>query len=698
MAISVFNFIYFPGVYKNQAITNLENHVRNTGNLLALSTATSLELIELESIGIAINLAKKDPRLSYLGIFDSKNQPLAEFNPLKEKPNIPDLLKNMGATNDGDFIFYSTPIAYKSHHHGKILLGYSLEKLSESLLNHQLNTFYITLIIFILGLVVSIIFSNKNTKPLVQLAEATDEISKGNLEVDLPEIKSRDEIGTLAQSFNTMVKNLKHSIVEREKTQVELEEARKLAESSSKAKSVFLANMSHEIRTPMNAILGYSQLLLMNKNLDKESLDPINVINTSANNLLELINDILDISKIEAGQLELHKVDFDLKELLRGLSMMFKIRCQEKKIDWEIKGVEGENLMVNGDEGKIRQILTNLLGNAVKFTDAGKVSFSLEKLGNNQYRFNVTDTGQGIPREAQEDIFKPFRQDREGIKKGGTGLGLAISKKQLDMMNSSFSIDSEVGKGSQFSFSLTLPMATKNVPIRSKRPDGFMHLPDDVKITALVVDDILANRSLLSQMLQKTGVDVIEAENGQQALDQVKKDKPDIIFLDIRMPVMGGEEFMNEAIKIFGPDQLKIVVVSASVLEHERERYRELGCDNIIKKPFRYGAISESLIKVLGIKLIAEQDNRKTQSSSPRSPKSLNGDSPSSFSGSLPNGIHTKLLEIARSRNITQLKKVLPELEDLGNDYKPIHDQLMKLARSYDTEAILSLLEKTSKH
>ncbi|QPJ60852.1 MAG: response regulator [Candidatus Nitronauta litoralis] len=698
MAISVFNFIYFPAIYKNQAIKNLENHVRNTANLLALSTATSLELIELESIGVAIDLAKEDPRLAYLGIFNSKNKPIAEFSPGNEKPDIKNLLQKLGTVNDGNFIFYSTPIEYKSHYHGRILLGYSLEKLSESLLNYQLKTFYITLFIFALGLMVSIIFCNNNTKPLVQLAQATDEISKGNLEVTLPKIKSHDEIGTLAQSFNTMVRNLQQSIEEREKTQLELEKARKLAESSSKAKSVFLANMSHEIRTPMNAILGYSQLLLMNRNLDKKSLEPINVINSSANNLLELINDILDISKIEAGQLELHKVDFDLKELLNGLSMMFKIRCQEKKIEWNIKGVEGTGLMVNGDEGKIRQVLTNLLGNAVKFTDSGEISLTLENLGKNRYRFEVTDTGQGIPQEAQEEIFKPFRQDREGIKKGGTGLGLAISKKQLEMMNSPLLLKSIVGKGSEFSFALTLPPATKRVPARQKRFDGFMRLPEDLKITALVVDDILANRSLLSQMLQKTGAEVIEAENGEQALDQVKKTKPDIIYLDIRMPVMGGEEFMKEAINIFGPDHLKIVVVSASVLEHERERYRKLGCNNIIKKPFRYGAIVESLTKVLGINLEPVQESNKTKFSKQNSSSSVNGDSHSPFTGSIPNSIHTRLLEIARSRNITKLKKVLPELKDLGSEYKPLHDQLMKLARSYDTEAILSLLEKTAKH
>ncbi len=663
----------------------MENHVRSTAEMLALSTATSLELIELESIGIAINLAKKDSRLSYLKIFDSKNKPIAEYNTVKNQPDTASLLKKTGVFYSGETIFSSTWIKYKDHTHGKIILGYSLESISKSLHENQLKTFYITLAIFFLGLIISIIFSNNLTKPLIQLSKAADEVSRGNLNVAIP-ISSRDETGNLAKSFNAMVGNVQSSIEERQKTQLALEKAHARAESASQAKSIFLANMSHEIRTPMNAILGYSQLLLMDKNQLKDSLEPINIINNSANHLLELINDILDISKIEAGQLELNLADFNLNELLNGLSMMLKIRCEEKKVTWKMNGIDKTPILVRGDEVKIRQILTNLLGNAIKFTDEGEISFSLEHQGNNKYRFEITDTGQGIPKKAQEDIFEPFRQDREGIKKGGTGLGLAITKKQVEMMGSQLFLESEVGKGSKFYFTLTLPQAIKTVQARPARINGFMRLQEGVEVNALVVDDIAANRNLLTQMLQRTGVNVTEAENGLKALEAVRNKLPDIIFLDIQMPVMGGEEFLEKAISEFGPDQLKVVVVSASVLEHERMRYKNLGCDNIIMKPFRYGAISEALIKVLNLDLEPEQDDKAIEQPV-KSEKLLS-------SATLPKEIHQRLLKIAHTRNITQFKQVMPELEALGNQFKPLHDQLMKLARSYDTEAILSLLEK----
>jgi PAS domain S-box-containing protein len=479
-------------------------------------------------------------------------------------------------------------------------------------------------------------------------------------------------------------------ISEQKTNEVMILNARREAEEANKAKSLFLANMSHEIRTPMNAILGYSQILLRRKDLHADIIDSIRTIDTSGKNLLTMINEILDISKIEAGKMEINPSDFALNGLIDNISSLFELRCKQKRLQWTIKGLSSPTF-VRADEGKLRQVLVNLLGNAVKFTESGEIILSITAREDNQYRFDIIDTGNGIPLEAQDKIFEAFQQDDEGEKVGGTGLGLAISKKQVELMGSELLLKSEVNEGSKFYFTLTLPPAEMEaIPDRRGKHRDVLHLASEYKVRALVVDDIKDNRDVLAKLLLDIGVEVFEAENGKEGVEKTKEHQPDIVFMDMRMPVMRGEDAIKLILEEFGKDRIKIVSITASALDRQRDFYIDMGCHEFITKPFMAEQIYSCLEELLDIEFVYDDDEVSQNESSSIEELDLS-------QISIPEDLYEKLKKSAELYNITSCEKTLKELQERDGGSKQLLEHLVRLIKNYDMEAIIKVLEDVSK-
>jgi PAS domain S-box-containing protein len=458
------------------------------------------------------------------------------------------------------------------------------------------------------------------------------------------------------------------------------------SERANNAKSIFLANMSHEIRTPMNAILGYSQILLNQKNLNPDQRQAIETIDSSGKSLLELINEVLDISKIEAGKMELYPVDFDLKDIIGAVSIMFELRCKQKRLKWKV-GDFNKSCIVFGDQVKLRSILINLIGNAVKFTNSGEVEFKVSTLNNQQFLFEIIDTGIGIASKEQQYILEPFHQEESGSKMGGTGLGLAISSKQLELMGAKLLFDSMLGKGSRFYFTLSLPKGTGEVEKRSERFKNILYLAEGYHVNALVVDDIKENRDVLTTFLRSLKVDVKQAVDGRDCLEKVREHLPDIIFMDMRMPVMNGEQAIKELRKEFGDHRFKIVIVTASAFDQNRERYIQLGAQELITKPFRVEQISNCLHKLLDIKFEYETEESPEQ-------KPLNIYNLDLSKISLSEQLYSELKDAAEMYSITKLERAINKLHCENEEQNQLAAMMIDLLNKLDMDEILDIIGK----
>ncbi|MES9991516.1 MAG: AAA family ATPase [Candidatus Thiodiazotropha sp.] len=395
--------------------------------------------------------------------------------------------------------------------------------------------------------------------------------------------------------------------------------ARDAAEEANKAKSTFLANMSHELRTPLNAILGFSQLLHNDSALNSSQRDNLQIINNSGKHLLKLINDVLEIAKIEAGKLQLVIATFDLHELVHEVVEMMRLRAQQKGLQLILDQTLDFPHYVSGDEARMRQILVNLVSNAVKFTEKGEVTVRLGTLETvHHLLIEVEDTGPGISEADQKNLFKPFVQLSTGGKDGGTGLGLTIVRQFVHLMEGKISVQSRLGKGTRFRVELPMlePHKSDAKELAEEKHPGVVGLePGQPTYRILNAEDQPDNRLLLHKLLEPLGFELREASNGEEAVALFEQWHPQLIFMDIRMPVMDGLEATRRIKASDAGAQPCIVAITAHALEEERREILAAGCDDFIRKPYTKTDLVDALKRHLKVRFIYEEEPTKETAS-----------------------------------------------------------------------------------
>jgi len=587
------------------------------------------------------------------------------------------------------------------------------------------------------------------SRPLYALINATKEVREG----EHPEVKvvlPSSEIGQLASEFNRMSRaireredalqetimeleqsqdQLQENVVELEQTQEQLQDnvqelemqieareaaeaeltrhrdkleelviertaqlagAKEQAESANRAKSNFLSSMSHELRTPLNAILGYAQILKRQDNINETQQHQLEIMRNSGEHLLMLINDILDVSKIEAGKMEIADLPFDLPALLQQVYNLTSLQAEEKELRFSYETSGDLPQYVQGDDRKLRQILLNLLSNAVKYTRRGgvtlRVSYSHQNGG--LLRCEVADTGIGIAADKLEAVFEPFtqlatnRQVREG-----TGLGLNITRQLLTLMQGRIDVESSPGSGSVFRIELPLRQVTELEVAPEKQQQGISGYQGERR-NILVVDDNINNTAMLVSLLEPLGFNVTTAENGAVALQRAAERRPDLAIMDLVMPEMDGLECIRELRTQEGLAALKVIGASATVTDSASKEAFMSACDAFVSKPIRIDPLLERIGELLGISWA------RPASKLPPSLSSAAADADGNKLEIPPRNELKTLHELALMGDVRKIQAWAIKLEEINPHYQLFAGKLRELAGSYRTKDILALLNE----
>ncbi|MEL6579746.1 MAG: ATP-binding protein [Cyanobacteria bacterium J06621_12] len=521
-------------------------------------------------------------------------------------------------------------------------------------------------------------------------------------------------IGNLARTNRSIVKILEgftkelETKVEERTAQLEdsihrTETALAQAQNANQAKSRFLANMSHELRTPLNAILGFTQLMTRDTSIGDEQQENLKIINRSGEHLLKLINDILEMSKIEVGQITLNENQFDLHLMLKSIEEMLRLKANAKHLNLCFNIESDVPRIVNTDEGKLRQIIINLLGNALKFTDTGSILLNVRQESNqkstseqieflfadtyNLY-FAVEDTGPGIEPEEIQQLFTPFEQTKVGrVSNEGTGLGLSICHKFVELMGGELKVESKINQGSIFYFQIPLrdQEAVASISSRGNQRGKIIGLENPQQpYRILAVDDVSASRLLLNKLLTAIGFEVLEAGDGQEAIALWQSWRPDLILMDMRMPVLNGYDATKYIKAQPSGSKTIVIALTASAFEEERVEILSAGCDDFMRKPFQEDELLTKIGQYLNVDYLYEESEVDLEQ------EMLQAELTKASLAVMPEAWRSQLYNAAAQVDNQEIFQLLTEIPE---DYQALAQGLADLAEQFRCDKIIDLAQ-----